>query len=94
MRFSDLAPTWLLVDVNWLCIQESAPLFDRLRCIVPLGYRPKWFAGLAGFGEPRLRLVEVQPAEQGADQVPRRVKVGRTVERRASRPRESRRAAG
>ena len=45
VRLSDLAETWLLLDVNWLCIQELKPFSDRVRNIVPLGYRPKWFAG-------------------------------------------------
>jgi len=25
--------------------QQAAPLLDRLRLIVPLGFRPQWFVG-------------------------------------------------
>jgi hypothetical protein len=44
-HLSDVAPTWLLLYVGWLFAQESAPLCDRMRFIVPLGHRPRWFDG-------------------------------------------------
>ena len=43
-HFTSMADTvWLLLPVNWLCNQSSRPYFSRLRLIVPLGYRPKWY---------------------------------------------------
>lgn len=40
-RFSDIAPTWLLFDANWLFTKQSAPYMGRCKKIVPIG-RVKW----------------------------------------------------
>jgi hypothetical protein len=39
--FSDLAPTWLLFDADWMHTKQSAPFMPRLRKIVSVG-RVKW----------------------------------------------------
>jgi len=40
-QFSDLAPTWLLFDADWLHTRQSTPFLPRLRKIVSVG-RVKW----------------------------------------------------
>lgn len=40
-RFSDLAPTWLLFDADWMHTRQSVPFLPRLRKIVSVG-RVKW----------------------------------------------------
>lgn len=40
-RLSDLAPTWLLFDADWMHTRQSAPFMPRLRKIVSVG-RVKW----------------------------------------------------
>lgn len=39
--FSDLSPTWLLFDADWMHTRQSAPFMNRLRKIVSVG-RVKW----------------------------------------------------
>ena len=41
-RFSDLRPTWLLFDADWMHTKQSTPFLPRLRKIVSIG-RVKWF---------------------------------------------------
>lgn len=41
VRLSDLAPTWLLFDADWVHTRQAAPFADRLRRIVAVG-RVKW----------------------------------------------------
>ena len=40
-HFSDLRPTWLLFDADWLFTKQATPLMDRLVCSVAIG-RLKW----------------------------------------------------
>ena len=39
--FSDMRPTWLLFDADWMHTRQSVPFMPRLRMIVSLG-RVKW----------------------------------------------------
>jgi len=39
--FSDLAPTWLLFDADWMHTKQSVPFMPRLRKVVSVG-RVKW----------------------------------------------------
>lgn len=40
-HLSNLAPTWLLFDADWMHTRQSAPFMDRLRKVVSVG-RVKW----------------------------------------------------
>jgi len=40
-HFSDMRPTWLLFDADWMHTKQSAPYLWRLRKIVSVG-RLKW----------------------------------------------------
>jgi hypothetical protein len=40
-HFSDMAPTWLLFDADWMHTRQSVPYLPRLRKIVSVG-RVKW----------------------------------------------------
>lgn len=40
-RFSDLRPSWLLFDADWMHTKQAAPYLPRLRQIVSIG-RVKW----------------------------------------------------
>ena len=46
-NFSDLRPTWLLFDSDWIHTRQSTPFLPRLRKIVSIG-RVKWFDKTAG----------------------------------------------
>ena len=46
-QFSDLRPTWLLFDSDWVHTKQSIPFMPRLRKIVSVG-RVKWFDKTAG----------------------------------------------
>lgn len=46
-RFSDLRPTWLLFDADWVHTKQAIPFLPRLRKIVSIG-RVKWFDKTAG----------------------------------------------
>lgn len=39
--FSDISPTWLLFDADWMHTRQSAPYMSRLRKVVSVG-RVKW----------------------------------------------------
>ena len=41
IHLSDIAPTWLLFDADWIHTKQSAPFMDRLRKVVSVG-RVKW----------------------------------------------------
>lgn len=41
-KLSDIAPTWLLFDSDWIHTKQSIPYIPRLRKIVSIG-RLKWF---------------------------------------------------
>lgn len=43
-HFSDMRPTWLLFDADWVHTRQSAPFLPRLRKIVSVG-RVKWIPG-------------------------------------------------
>lgn len=43
-RFSDLRPTWLLFDSDWLYTNQAAPFMENLVCTVAVG-RVKWIEG-------------------------------------------------
>lgn len=42
--FSNLAPTWLLFDSDWMQTVQAKPYLDRLVCTVSIG-RVKWIEG-------------------------------------------------
>jgi hypothetical protein len=44
VRLSDLLPTWLLLDANWLFTGQAVPYLPRLRRIVTVG-RVRWIPG-------------------------------------------------
>ena len=46
-RFSNLRPTWLLFDADWMHTKQSIPFLPRLRKIVSVG-RVKWFSDQTG----------------------------------------------
>ena len=41
IHLSDQAPTWLLLDADWVHTRQAAPYLDRLRKVVSVG-RVKW----------------------------------------------------
>src|SRR5262249_47196694 len=41
VHLSELAPTWLLIDANWVWTRQAAPLWPRLREVAPIG-RVRW----------------------------------------------------
>ena len=41
VRLSDIAPTWLLFDADWLHTKQAVPFLPRLRRVVSVG-RVKW----------------------------------------------------
>lgn len=41
VHLSDLAPTWLLLDADWVHTRQAAPFMPRLRKVVSVG-RVKW----------------------------------------------------
>lgn len=43
-RFSNLRPTWLLIDADWIHTKQAAPFMPRLRKVVSVG-RVKWIPG-------------------------------------------------
>ena len=43
IRFSDIAPTWLLFDADWAFTKQSKPYMQRCQMIVAVG-RVKWIA--------------------------------------------------
>ncbi len=43
-HFSDLAPTWLLFDADWLFTKQATPYLDRMVASVAIG-RMKWIEG-------------------------------------------------
>lgn len=44
VNLSDQAPTWLLLDADWIHTRQAAPYLPRLRKIVAVG-RVKWIPG-------------------------------------------------
>ena len=76
VHFSDLAPTWLLYDTNWLQQVQARPYLPRLRKIVAVG-RVKWvFEGShsAGFEDSAWHLFDkpgaTPPEFYGRDVLP------------------------
>lgn len=49
-RFSDMRPTWLLFDADWLHTRQAAPFLGRLEKVVSVG-RVKWIEGSAHAGK-------------------------------------------
>ena len=47
VQLSDLRPTWLLFDADWMHTKQSTQFLPRLRKIVSIG-RVKWFDKTAG----------------------------------------------
>lgn len=44
LKLSDIAPTWLLFDADWMHTKQAAPFMPRLRKVVSIG-RVKWIEG-------------------------------------------------
>jgi hypothetical protein len=49
-HFSDLLPTWLLIDANWIFTRQAAPYLKRCVKIVTIG-RVKWIANSPSVGK-------------------------------------------
>ena len=50
-HLSDIAPTWLLIDADWMHTKQSIPFMDRLVTIVSVG-RISWMGnGTVGFDD-------------------------------------------
>lgn len=47
-HLSDIAPTWLLFDSDWMHTKQAAPFMQRLKKIVSVG-RVSWFGDTVGF---------------------------------------------
>jgi hypothetical protein len=50
MRFSDIAPTWLLFDADWMFTKQAAPYIKRCTAIIAVG-RVKWIPGSKNTGK-------------------------------------------
>lgn len=50
VAFSDVAPTWLLFDADWMHTKQSSAFLPRLRMIVSVG-RVKWIPESNGAGK-------------------------------------------
>lgn len=50
VSFSDMAPTWLLFDADWIHTRQSAPFTARLRKVVSVG-RLIWIEGTTTSGK-------------------------------------------
>lgn len=48
--FAQMAPTWLLFDMDWLATKQSAPYMKYCRKIVPIG-RVKWIENSKSVGK-------------------------------------------
>lgn len=44
VRLSDIAPTWLLFDADWMHTRQATPFMPRLRKVVSVG-RVRWIEG-------------------------------------------------
>jgi hypothetical protein len=49
-RFSDLRPTWLLFDADWMHTKQAAPFANRVRQVVSIG-RVKWIEDSKSVGK-------------------------------------------
>ena len=49
-RFSDLRPTWLLFDADWIHTKQATPYLKRCRKIVSIG-RVRWIPGSPHVGK-------------------------------------------
>jgi hypothetical protein len=50
VNLSDQAPTWLLLDADWMHLASARPFLSRLRVIVSVG-RVQWFSGSPSAGK-------------------------------------------
>jgi hypothetical protein len=50
VQLSDLRPSWLLIDADWVDTRQSIPYQPRLRCIQSIG-RVKWIEGSESTGK-------------------------------------------
>lgn len=66
VHFSDMRPTWLLFDADWIHTKQSAPYLPRLRKIVSVG-RVKWIPDSPHTGKDNvIWALFDQPRESGA----------------------------
>jgi len=49
-KFSDMAPTWLLFDSDWMHTKQSIPYLTKLKKVVSIG-RIKWIEGSSSVGK-------------------------------------------
>ena len=49
-KFSDMAPTWLLFDADWMHTKQSTQYLTRLKKVVSIG-RVKWIEGSSSVGK-------------------------------------------
>jgi len=50
IHFASLAPTWLLIDQNWIGTKQAAPYLPHCSHVVPIG-RVRWIPGSATVGK-------------------------------------------
>jgi hypothetical protein len=66
LRLSDIAPTWLLFDADWMHTRQAAPFMPRLRQIVSVG-RVKWIPDSPFTGKDNCCWYRFdRPSEDGA----------------------------
>ena len=49
-QFSNMAPTWLLFDSDWMHTKQSVPYLTMLKKVVSIG-RVKWIEGSSSVGK-------------------------------------------
>lgn len=82
VHLSDIAPTWLLFDADWVHTRQAAPYLPRLRKIIAVG-RVKWIPGSKFTGKDNCAWhLFTEPTREPA------VFVGRTREPWGPRPTE------
>jgi hypothetical protein len=64
-HFSDLLPTWLLIDANWIFTKQAAPYLKRCAKIVTIG-RIKWIANSPWVGKDDAAWVLFTRTHRGA----------------------------
>ena len=61
VNLSNQAPTWLLIDADWMHTRQSIPFMPRLRAIISVG-RLKWIPGSRAHRQRQCDLDSVRPS--------------------------------
>lgn len=64
VKFSDILPTWLLFDSDWLYTGQSAPFLSRLAKVVAVG-RLRWIPGTTMTGKENVSWYYFLPPRKG-----------------------------